>query len=749
MRRHGASMRTRLVDENGDPKYTNRLIDDSSPYLVQHAHNPVDWYPWGDEAFARAIELDKPVFLSIGYSTCHWCHVMEHESFDNEQVAEYLNEHFVSIKLDREQRPDIDEIYMTGLQLMTGQGGWPMSNFITADGKPFFAGTYFPPEQFLSLLQNIQAAWANQRTQVLQQAEEIADRIHQQSSASQQAQSLGSDVIQTAISTLRGSFDAKHGGFGVAPKFPNESQLWLFAVSLLYESSEMPRDVLVRSLEAMAQGGICDHLAGGFHRYSTDEKWLVPHFEKMLYNQSQLIRLYALGYQFKQNPAFLRVLKQSLEYLKREMTSDDGGFYSATDADSEGKEGTFFVWSYSELKDVLDPDAFELIKDLFGVTEAGNFEGKNVLHLTQSLEFYADEKDIAIDRVLDRVKGVIDKLYKLRQTRPIPFLDTKIIAAWNGHMISTLVDYELWNGDSSYRDMALNAAEALWQRHVDQPKRVLMRSRLGNKVSVEGALEDYAFVADAFLGLHLLVNDQKWFDRAQWLLDVMVEQFWDDESGGFFAATDHAAGPSIVRSKNPMDGATPSGNGVAMSALLAAFEASGNAAYKARLEQSLAAFSGQISKAPAAHPYTLSLLPRLRTGSRAPTQWAADGKVRVTVTRAANQLNVLFAVSEPWHLNHPDAESQGLLGLSITYGGKVLAASDYPAPELMDTDFTDAPVPVLTGEFKVVLEVDEGLEKDTEKDTLEDTINLALQVCSHEICLAPGEIVMRLPAYTR
>ena len=714
----------------------NKLGKESSLYLKQHASNPINWFPWGSEALNNAKENDKLLLISVGYSSCHWCHVMEHESFDNEEVASYLNDHFVSIKLDREQRPDIDEIYMTGLQLMTGQGGWPMSSFVTAEGKPFFAGTYFPPDRFLELLQNINLAWQQQRDQVLSQAEEISERIRLQTSASREVKALGDAAIEAAIARLTESFDATHGGFGLAPKFPNESQLWLFASRLLYQTNEKTQNVLIQTLDAMARGGIYDHLAGGFHRYSTDEKWLVPHFEKMLYNQSQLVRLYTLGLQFELSPTFHRLLSQTLEYLKREMMDTDGGIYSATDADSEGKEGTFFIWSHKVLRAQVDERDLELLESLFGVSQEGNFEGANVLHLTGSLEDYAEEHQCDLSALKHQVSDLQTRLLTLRGERPKPFLDKKVIAAWNGQLVTSLVDYEIWTGDGAYRDQAIALASALWDKHFLPTDRKLMRSRLGDTVSIDGTLEDYAFVAEAFFNLHLLCSDRVWFERGQALTDVMLDLFWDSERGGFYAAAASTEGPSIVRSKNPMDGATPSGNAVALSALLAVYEASGNQAYKTRLEEALVAFSGQVAGMPSAHPYMLSVLQKMEAGSRMPYQWAADGNVWLSLARNGDQLELRVRVAPKWHINHPDAERVGLKGLLLRSGGKALPVSAFPVPVMEQVAFFDQPIPVLPDKFSIAFDASNA----------DANVSLTLQVCSQEVCLAPQQVLLRVPA---
>jgi uncharacterized protein len=413
-------VRTTLIDKDGEPLYTNELIHEDSPYLVQHAHNPVNWVPWGDEAFESARQEDKPVFLSIGYSTCHWCHVMEHESFDNVQIAEYLNEHFICIKLDREQRPDLDDVYMTGLQVMKGQGGWPMSNFLTHEGYPFYAGTYYPPDNFLDILKQLAEAWRTRRAEIQSQATEVSNAIVKYTSAKNSAEELGGELISRAASELVARLDETNGGFGSAPKFPNESQLLLLIDDIRRSQSSDSLHALTLTLDKMYQGGIYDQVAGGFHRYAVDSQWLVPHFEKMLYNQAQLLSVYSQAFGLTGDPAYKRIATEIANYVVRDMTDLEGGFYSATDADSEGEEGLFFVWTPDELKTCLTQDQVAFVTEVYGVTDDGNFEGHNILNLDGSLEDYADAHDLDINELLVELQKIKECLYQSREQRVHP-----------------------------------------------------------------------------------------------------------------------------------------------------------------------------------------------------------------------------------------------------------------------------------------------------------------------------------------
>ena len=719
-------MRTTLVDENGRPKYTNRLISESSPYLKQHAHNPVDWHPWGDAAFDLARQANKPVFLSIGYSTCHWCHVMEHESFDNEEIASYLNEHFVSIKLDREQRPDLDDIYMTGLQLISGQGGWPMSNFITADGKPFYAGTYYPPAAFMEVLQQINTVWRERSEEVLAQAEQIAVNIGLHTTAKSDVEAIEQDLVPRATAELLGRLDAVNGGFGGAPKFPNESQLLVLLEDLDRRHDEAVAAAITLTLDKMYQGGIFDQVAGGFHRYTVDAVWLVPHFEKMLYNQAQLIRVFAKGYQLTGSDAYLRVMDRTIQYVLRDMTGPDGRFYSATDADSEGEEGVFFVWQTDELNTLLADDA-ELIRDLYQVTGTGNFEGANILNLAGSLESFAADRALPLDVFLVRLDAIHDILYQAREERQQPLRDEKFITAWNGMFISALVQADLLSGQHRYTVYAQTAAESLWQKHFEaSAEPLLWRAGLGDSLSIAANLEDYAYFAEACFQLYLKTAEVKWQARGQTLIDLMVARFWDDAEDGFFFAAAAADGPMITRSKSPMDGAMPSGNSVALMALVLAFESTGNAELAARINKTINRYSGLLQKSPSAFAFMLTGITRFLHGSRDPIQWGANGHLRLTAKRVGAGAVLTFELAEGWHINSHDADATDLVPTNIS------AKGEFPNAKEIHVAFSDQPSRVYEGAFEVSV-ADAG-----------ELLQVSFQACDNAVCLRPETLTLRL-----
>jgi uncharacterized protein YyaL (SSP411 family) len=530
----------------------NRLAKETSPYLLQHAHNPVDWYAWGEEAFAKARGEDKPVFLSIGYSACHWCHVMERESFEDPAIAAILNEHFVSIKVDREERPDVDSIYMQAVQLMTGHGGWPMSMFLTPDGRPFYAGTYFPPDarygmpSFRQVILQLAEAYRSRRGDVESAGNEI--RAALSSTPQTQRAAVDRSVLDRAASRIVQGYDAVNGGFGGAPKFPPSMTLdFLMQVAWRSSDNATLRDVVVHTLTKMAQGGMYDQAGGGFHRYSTDAEWLVPHFEKMLYDNALLARLYARAWQWTREPFFARIANEILSFVSREMTSPEGAFYSTLDADSEGEEGKFYVWSRDEVMSILGKEDGKIFCELFDVTERGNWEGKNILHVVGNVEAHRD--------LVLRAKC---KLYGARAERVPPARDEKVLSGWNGWMLAACAEACIAFG--RYEDVVRKNADFLLTR-IDADGRLIRHAK------IPGLLEDYAGVAWGLALAYEAVNDQRYRDAARSLVDQIVSRFADEANGGFFdTPVDHEQ--LITRPKDLFDNATPGGNSVAAAAIL-------------------------------------------------------------------------------------------------------------------------------------------------------------------------------------
>ena len=583
-------------------EYTNRLINETSPYLLQHARNPVNWHPWGTEAFERARKEDKPIFLSIGYSTCHWCHVMERESFENERIAGIMNEHFVSIKVDREQRPDVDEIYMKAVQMVTGSGGWPLSAFLTPDGKPFFGGTYFPPENshgrpgFERVLLSIAAAWKNRRQELVESAGRISELL-ETPTAQTEKESLSLETLEKAFSHFQNSFDAANGGFGSAPKFPQPTGLSMLLLFWQRTAEKQALQMVEKTLDEMARGGIYDHVGGGFHRYSTDAQWLVPHFEKMLYDQALLSKVYLQAYQITANQEYAGIAKEIFDYVLRDMTDADGGFYSAEDADSEGKEGTFYLWNPGQIESILDKDEAPIFSAYYGVTKKGNFEeGETILNVTSSrkqLEENFQKSQGSIKSILSSARA---KVFKDRQKRIRPHRDDKVITAWSGLMISSLAYGGAILQEKKYVKAAENAARfALNTLHKDG--RLMRYYRDGHVVEL-AFLDDYAFMITALLDLYEATFDAERLIEAKGLAEEMIELFADTEQEGFFL-TGKDGEKLIARTKPSYDGAIPSGNSIAALALLKLGKLTMNRRLTEQGGAVFASFSQQLQRSPA------------------------------------------------------------------------------------------------------------------------------------------------------
>ena len=592
----------KAVEEKAmETAYTNRLINETSPYLLQHAHNPVDWFSWSDEAFEKAKQQDRPIFLSIGYSTCHWCHVMERESFSDKHIAKIMNDHFISIKVDREQRPDVDNIYMTAVQMMTGIGGWPLSVFLTPDGKPFYGGTYFPPTDsfgrpgFDRVLLTIADAWQNRRTELLDSAGRIS-RVLAKINEPDPNQPLSTGILDKAFTRFENSFDSVNFGFGAAPKFPQPTNLLFLLRYWRRTGNERALQMVEKTLDTMAKGGIYDHIGGGFHRYSTDTKWLVPHFEKMLYDQALLTRAYIEAWQITATPVYSKVAREVLDYILRDMTDPAGGFYSAEDADSEGKEGLFYLWRPQQIEAVLGKDSAEVFNAYYGVTEKGNFEeGMTILNVTESTGKFAkhlhkEPAEIETDLAQSR-----RKLLRLRAKRTRPYRDDKIIVAWNGLMISSLACAGAALGESKYIDAAESSAEFVLSNL--QHKGRLARYWRADRAVGLGFLDDYAFMIMALLDLYEATFEVRWLVEAKQLADQMTQLF-SDPNGGAFYLTGTDAQELLVRSKPGYDGVVPGGNSVAAVGLLRLGRMTMERKFSTKAEQILNEFSAQLNESP-------------------------------------------------------------------------------------------------------------------------------------------------------
>ncbi len=598
-------------------KNQNRLAGSSSPYLQQHASNPVDWYPWSEEAFELARREDKPVFLSIGYSTCHWCHVMAHESFEDEEVAGMLNQYFVSVKLDREERPDLDQLYMSFVHALTGRGGWPMSVFLTPGRKPFFAGTYFPKHPrggqtgFMDLLNAIHDAWSRRKDDVLQSAEEILHQLKQKKDSGN-IRAIPEKATDIAFDQLSSAFDSDYGGFGEAPKFPTPHHL-LFLLRYWKKTGYAEALWMAEyTLKKMRYGGICDQLGGGFHRYSTDRHWRLPHFEKMLYDQALLSMAFTEAFQITGKDFYRNTGGEILDFVLVSMTSPEGGFWSAYDADSEGEEGRFYLWSETELMSLLGPNDFHFVKHAWNTMPEGNHAdessgrptGLNILYQDKDSDVLAYEQGISVQEWLTVKKRIQDLLIKVRNSRVPPFLDDKILTDWNGLMIAALAKASASFGNRPY----LEAAESAWKfvnTHLRDSQGRLLKSWRNGRTVMSGHLDDYAFIIWGLIELYEVSAVPDYLREAVSLTNTMIADFWDSGQHGFYLASGTAT-DLILRNKECSDGAYPSGNSVAAHNLIRLGRMTGNTGWIAMAGQTGAAFADEIRRAPSGFTHYLS-----------------------------------------------------------------------------------------------------------------------------------------------
>ncbi|HEX7239050.1 MAG TPA: thioredoxin domain-containing protein, partial [Longimicrobiaceae bacterium] len=589
----------------------NRLARETSPYLLQHRDNPVDWYPWGPEAMERARAEDRPILLSVGYSACHWCHVMEHESFEDPETARVMNEHFVNVKVDREERPDVDSIYMTAVQQMTGHGGWPMTVFLTPHGVPFYGGTYYPPEprhgmpSFRQVLQGIAEAYRDRREDVERSAAELHDLLRQQMWARAAEATQDAALLDRAAQGLLSRFDARHGGFGGAPKFPQPMGVEFLLRHWRRTGSPEALRAVEHTLRRMAAGGIYDHVGGGFHRYSVDARWLVPHFEKMLYDNALLSAAYLHAWQATGEPGFRRVVEEVLRYVRREMLSPEGAFYATQDADSEGEEGKFYVWTPAEVDALLGPEDGPLFRAYYDVTEGGNFEGSSILHADRDAAAVAAEAGVEparLEAVLARGREV---LYEARAKRVWPGRDDKVVTSWNAMMLRSFAEAARVLGSAEYLETAVRSADFLL-RELRRDGR-LLRTYKDGAAKIDAFLEDHALLADALVAVYEATGDPRWVREARTLADAMLERFWEEDEGVFYDTASDAE-PLVVRPRDTFDNATPSGTSAAAMALLRLGALAGEPRYTRVAARVLESAGEMPARIPAAFGLLLSAL---------------------------------------------------------------------------------------------------------------------------------------------
>jgi uncharacterized protein len=594
-----------------EQEFTNALVSETSPYLLQHAHNPVEWYPWGEEALSRARNEDKPILLSIGYSACHWCHVMAHESFEDEETARLMNESFINIKVDREERPDLDAIYMAAVQLTTGGGGWPMTVFLTPDKVPFYCGTYFPREErygmpsFRRVLVSVANAYREKKDLLKGDAGTILAALRKMELSSSPPVKLEPVILDKAAAAIGANFDSRNGGFGRAPKFPPAMALSFLMRTYRRNGDQKCLEMVNQTLTRMASGGMYDQLGGGFHRYSVDAEWLVPHFEKMLYDNALLSRAYLDGFLLTKNDFYRRIAEEVLNYVAREMTSPEGGFYSSQDADSEGKEGAFFVWTADEVKAILGEDEGDLFCRCYGVSPEGNFEGKNILHIPRAAAVIAKLNNVSEPDLLAITEQGKQKLFRAREDRMKPGRDEKILTAWNGLMLRSFAEAASALEREDFRAIAVSNAEFLLSRLCREGH--LLRSYKDGQSRFNGYLDDYACLIDGLLSLYEATFKPRWIREASIISEWMVVKFWDLQGRGFyFTSGDHET--LIHRPKELFDNATPSGNSVAVHALLRLWRLTGDSRWSEYAISVLELMAGSMLQQPSAFPNLLCAL---------------------------------------------------------------------------------------------------------------------------------------------
>ena len=761
--------RTEHLDAEGRAIFINRLIEEDSPYLLQHAHNPVNWFAWGNEAFATAKAEDKPIFLSIGYSTCHWCHVMEIESFDNVEVAKLLNQHFISIKMDREQFPDLDEIYMTGVQLVSGHGGWPMSNFLLPDGRPFYGATYFPAPSFMQVLGQIGGAWQSQRAELERNAHSLYQAINKILCERKPLETLQPGIVEKAVKACLQREDRSLGGLAGAPKFPQEPILLFLLDQVMRRDDGAALGFVERALQGMGRGGIYDQIGGGFHRYSVDEEWLTPHFEKMLYNQAQLGMVYLQAYQLTGNDFFARVAQQTCNYVLRDMQTEQGGYYSATDADSEGEEGTFFTWSLSELEKCLSPAQADLAMSLFGVSPGGNFEGVNILYLSRPLSVSAREYGPDFYRDLDEV---LMRLYQVREQREHPLRDDKMIVSWCAQMAKTLV----WASQTLPFDEAaswLTSAESAVQRMLDnnlQAEGELKRISLHGVVSITGQLEDYSNLIGALICLYDVTDKPDYLSNACVLTARVIEEFWDANDQRFCLSPREQAGPKLVRSSNASDGAMLSPVAVMLESLQAIDlrlarvpKRFSEMPARAIFDKALASLSAVINENPISQCSLMRLIFGSVGGSCRSLQYSVGGRVRVfarkEITGRAEsgraqeegnqdevQIDVDFSILSPWHITAPQTQAEQEAGAFVPLRVSLNEESDW---KIQSSSFPEATHCVAAPSGVVAIYRDSLRVRLRARRVrcsgaalFRISLNVVLQLCDDSKCLLPETLTL-------
>jgi uncharacterized protein len=720
-------------------RFTNHLIDATSPYLLEHAHNPVNWYPWGAEALEKAKRENKPIFLSIGYSACHWCHVMAREDFENEEIAQILNANFVAIKVDREQRPDLDAQYMLAVQMMTNSAGWPLSVFLTPDHKPFYGGTYFPPDEFKARLLRVVEVWKGREPDVRTRGEQISQLIARAETPPAGAKPAA-DIPTRAVASLAAAYDAVHGGFGSRPKFPQAPELAFLIARYRKTGDKQLLHMVTNTLDHMADGGIYDQLGGGFHRYSTDDHWCVPHFEKMLYDQALLVPIYLDAYRITYNPRYRQVVQETLAFVSRELHNPEGGFYSTLDADSEGTEGKYYLWTPAQTHEVLGGEA-ALFNDLYGVTADGDLDGKSVLHLVRPLAEAARQRNLSAPALEQRMAGLRRALLAARDHRIRPHTDDKSLASWNGLMLTAYARAYQVLGNDAYRQTATETARFLADKMTRNGK--LLHSYRAGKLDTSGLLEDYAFTAYGLLALYDATHEALWLDRAQQIAQAMRADFADTGDRGFFMVAEQ--GDLLARMKEGEDNALPSGNGVAALVLARLTTLKGDL-WRAPAVGTVQAFGVSIAKAPAVFATLLIANQMLDTPLSVVNPQIVTLRAGAVsrLTDGTYSVPLRISVRSGWHINanHPSAAYLKPTTLRLTSPGTQLIGVRYPPPQRAQFGYAKEPLEVYRGD--TLLQATVRMPAAAMGSGTRLRFVLAYQPCNDRACLSPAEVSLEV-----
>ena len=721
-------LRTQHLDKNNQPKFVNHLILESSPYLLQHAHNPVNWYGFTDEAFKKAQQENKLIFLSIGYATCHWCHVMEEESFDDLSVANFLNQHFISIKVDREVRPDIDADYMRAAELLNGVGGWPLNSIVTPDGQVFFSGVYFTKEQLLKLLQNIQDTWSDKPDDIRHQAQQIANTLNTNNT------NIKGKVDTTIISQTKDlqldNFDELEGGFESAPKFPQSLTL-LFLINQHYRN---PNDALLEAitttLDAMAMGGFFDVIGGGFHRYAVDSAWRFPHFEKMLYNQAQLALVYTRAYALTQKPRYRHIAEQTIHYLLRDMQHQPGGFFSAMDADSQGEEGRYYTWEIDTIKQILSDAQWNQFSHYFDLSNYTEFEQRHVIRLKTIDELNAQDWVI--------IQQLSKKLLHYRKQQQAPLIDKKIILSWNALIIPSLLEAAQTFNNAHYKQQALALADYLVSFKKNNQ---YYRIRINEQLQTPALLEDYAYLANAYLHVFDVTQQSIWLDRVIEVVKLMNEKFWDKTQSSFNL---NVANPySNYQQKISTDDVIPSGNSAAYQALIKLSQRTTNTNYLTQANQLLGVLSTAINQDPINHANFITTFDDATYGALSNTQYLYQGRVMVTSQlNPNNQAHIKIQLAPNWHINAHQPLQKSLIGTQVENLDPTnwsIIKQQYPVGKVKQLGFSKDVILIYENSAEIMLELKSHSSKYTPPK-----LALELQACSDQICLPPSRIKLKL-----